>query len=195
MRPLAAFAFAALLSTNVRAAEPLWVSFRDDGDFHSGVQLRCISAPADAKIPLHGYLIKIDPTPRAWTGGIFDDFATHVHWMFDLQDDARARNAFKLGEWAHMRVETIGPSLKVWVNGIPTCNLIDYTYTRGPIALKIHSLGDEPERETIAVYFKNIRIIADYPGHYTQPMDLSARTAPGWTAEEIAHRERVQGQK
>lgn len=170
----------------------LELDFKDDGDFHTGISLRCVPAAPDARIRLFGYQIKVDPTPRNWTGGILDDFGTHIHWMYDLKDNPAGLAASKLGEWAHLRVEAIGPSLKVWVNGVPTCNLIDTRYAKGPIALKIHSLGaSEAAKEAIAVHYKNIRIATDNPARFAQAMTLPARTSPPWTAAEIEKRDQA----
>lgn len=169
----------------------LELDFKADGDFHTGVLLRCLPAASEARTRLFGYQVKVDPTPRAWTGGIFDDFGSFIHWMADLKDNPRGRAAFRLGEWAHLRVEAIGPSLRTWVNGVPTCNLVDSTYAKGPIALKIHSLGDNAAGESIGVHYRNIRLITDDPARFARPMDLPARTSPVWTAEEIVKRDQA----
>ena len=115
----------------------LELDLKDDPGFNSGILLRCVDASADARVQLNGYQVKIDNTPRAWTGGIFDDFGDSWTWLHDLADNERGRAAFKLGEWAHFRIECIGPTIKVWVNGVPTCNLIDEKYRKGCIAFKI----------------------------------------------------------
>ncbi len=141
------------------------------GNIHSGFILRSIEAPDSAKVRIYGYQVKLDPNERKWSGGVFDDFGRSFHWWYTLADDARAREAFKMNEWNHFRMEFIGNNLKVWVNGIPTCNLINSKYKKGPIALKIHSLGNSPERENARVSFKNIRIISKNPAKYAREMD------------------------
>ena len=65
-----------------------------DGDFNSGILFRAIDMP-DVKLPkarLNGYQVKIDPTPRKWTGGVFEDYGG-PSWQsyYNLADDARAR--------------------------------------------------------------------------------------------------------
>ncbi len=156
----------------------LELDVKDDPGFNTGILLRCSDAPLAARVRLNGYQVKIDPTPRAWTGGIFDDFGHNWKWLYDLKDNARARAAFKLGEWAHFRIECLGHSLKVWVNGVPTCHLIDEKYSAGVIAFKIHSIGEGPNVGANAVRLKNIRIITDRPERFQQPIDLAARRAP-----------------
>jgi len=158
----------------------LELDLKDDPRFNTGILLRCADAPAAAKVRLNGYQVKIDPTKRAWTGGIFDDYGADWKWLFDLKDDGRARGAFKLGEWSHFRIECFGSTIKVWVNGIPTCHLIDDKYAApGYIAFKIHAIGDNPMAGQHALRLKNIRIITDEPLSYTQNMDcLPRRAAP-----------------
>ncbi len=162
----------------------LELDLKDDPGFNSGILLRCADAPAAAKVRLNGYQIKIDNTPRAWTGGIFDDFGGDWKWLYDLKDDARARAAFHLGAWAHFRIECLGSAMKVWVNGVPTGHLIDEKYRAGYLAFKIHAIGDNPNAGQNAIRLKNIRIITDQPRRYAQPMDLVARRAPPQPAED-----------
>ncbi len=156
----------------------LELDLKDDPGFNSGILLRCMDAPADAKVRLNCYQVKIDNTARAWTGGVFDDFGDSWRWLHDLADNEAGRAAFKLGEWAHFRIECIGQTIKVWVNGVPTIHLVDEKYAEGKIALKIHSLGDKPGDTRNVIRFKNIRIITDHPERYAQTMDLPARRAP-----------------
>jgi putative heme-binding domain-containing protein len=156
----------------------LELDLKDDPGFNSGILLRCQDAAADAAVRLNGYQVKIDNTKRSWTGGIFDDFGNSWRWLFDLKDDARARDAFKLGEWSHFRIECIGSTIKVWVNDVPTCHLIDEKYGEGYIAMKIHSLGNNPKATEHAIRLKNIRILADHPERFVKPMELEARRAP-----------------
>jgi hypothetical protein len=150
-----------------------------DGNFHSGFLLRCEDAPKDAKVRLLGYQVKIDPTPRKWTGGVFEDFGPTWNWMYSLANNAPARDAFKMNEWNHFRMEAIGPSIKVWVNGIPAANLINKKYPSGYIALKIHALPHpDPALEPVLIHFKNIRILTDNPAKFAQTMDIPAITVP-----------------
>ncbi len=155
----------------------LELDLKDDPRVNSGILLRCVDAAADAKVRLNGYQVKIDDTPRAWTGGIFNDFGDSWTWMHDLSDNERGRAAFKLGEWAHFRIECIGSTIKVWVNGVPTCHLVDETYRKGPIAFKIHSCGNDAKAEQRAIRLKNIRIITEQPEQHARPIELPARPA------------------
>ena len=150
-----------------------------DPGYNTGILLRCVDKPAGCdtcKVSLYGYQIKIDPsTTRCWTGGIFDDFGASWHWLYDLSKDDRARKAYQIGKWNHFRVEAIGTSVKVWVNGISTTNMLNPKYAKGYIAIKIHSLKNIPEEEAKIGRFKNIRIITKNLDEHLENMDLPAQ--------------------
>ena len=156
----------------------LELEVKDDPEFNSGILLRCSDAPTEAAVRLNGYQVKIDNTKRAWTGGVFDDFGNGWKWLYDLKDNAPGREAFKFNEWARFRIECVGPTIRVWVNGVPTCNLIDEKYREGYIAFKIHSLGNKPKASESAIRFRNIRILTDHLEKNVKPMALEARKAP-----------------
>ncbi len=150
------------------------------GGFNTGILFRCVETPPTASVRLHGYQVKIDPSPtRRWTGGIFDDYGRNWLWLQTLETDERARGAFRFNEWAHFRIEAIGRTLKVWVNGIPTAHLLHDKYTRGPIALKIHSFSakGDPEQEKNLIRFRRVRILTTDPARHARPIDLPAREA------------------
>lgn len=150
------------------------------GGFNTGILFRCSETPPNASVRLHGYQVKIDPSPtRRWTGGIFDDYGRNWLWFQTLEHDERARSAYKFNEWARFRVEAVGRTLKVWVNGIPTAHLLHDKYSRGPIALKIHSFpaaGDAAQEKNL-IRFRNLRILTTDLARHTLPMDLPAREA------------------
>ena len=148
------------------------------GGFNTGVLFRCVDAPAEATVRLHGYQMKVDPSPtRRWTGGLFEDYGKNWLWLRTLADDERARTAYRFGEWARFRIEAIGRDLKVWVNGIPTAHLVHDKYARGYLAFKIHAFAatGDAEQEKNLIRFRNVRIITENPARHAQPMDLPAR--------------------
>ena len=116
-------------------------------------------------------LILIDPTERRWTGGIFDGLNGEIIWYYPLNENEEARSAFKFKQWNHYRIEAIGDSIKVWVNDIPTCNLVHNRYSTGNIAIKIHWIGDYPEMEKVLMKFKNLRMITNNPRKYMRSMN------------------------
>lgn len=154
----------------------LEMDVRCDSTYNTGILIRSVDKPENCdtcQVSLYGYQIKIDPWPeRRWTGGIFDDYGKTWHWLYSLEKDDRARFAFKIGKWNHFRVEAIGSSLKVWVNGIPATNMINPKYKEGYLAIKIHSLGNQPDLEKLYGRFKNIRVITKHPEKYVKAMDI-----------------------
>ncbi len=157
----------------------LEVECKRDSTFYYGILFRARPAPDTAHVRLYGYQVKVDHSAaRKWTGGIFDDFGNTWHWMYTLADDNRAQQALKkAGEWDHYRIEAIGNHIKVWLNGIPTSNLINDKYQKGYIAFKIHFMGNEPEKEKVAAWIKNVRIVTIHPEKYARPMDIPAKNA------------------
>jgi len=130
-----------------------------EGGLNSGVQIRSNSLPDYRNGVVHGYQVEIDPSKRAWTGGIYDE--SRRGWLYNLECNPAAKKAYKNDEWNKFRVEAIGNNIRVWVNGIPTADLIDEMTPKGFIALQVHSVGDDKSREGLKVYFKNIKIKTD----------------------------------
>ena len=150
---------------------------RRDTLFDSGIMFRAITAPDTAKVSLQGYMVKIDPSlTRRWTGGVFLDFGVPIVWLHPLDGDPRAQYAERVGEWNHYRIEAIGNHIKVWINDIPTTNMINIRYDEGYIALKIHYLERTPWNEEMSAAFKNIRIITKNAASYAKQMDIPAKT-------------------
>lgn len=149
----------------------------DAPGWSTGVLVRCVDAKSDtSKVRLYGYQIKIDNTARNWTGGIFDDFGGTWKWMYDLSKNEPARQAFKTNGWNTFRIEAIGNNIKVLLNGVPSTNLINDKYSKGYIALKIHSLGGDGKDKEVLVHFKNIRILSKNAASYVQNTNIELIT-------------------
>lgn len=103
---------------------------------------------------VHGYQVEIDPSDRAWTGGIYDE--GRRGWLNDLSQNEPARRAFRPGEWNQFRIECRGDSLKTWLNGVPAADLRDRMTPSGFIALQVHGVG--PRTEPLEVRWRNIRL-------------------------------------
>ena len=56
--------------------------FKVDNSLNSGVQLRSESYKAYQNGRVHGYQFEIDPSPRAWCGGIYDE--ARRGWLYPL---------------------------------------------------------------------------------------------------------------
>lgn len=141
-----------LCTRNTYANFILEVDFLVDAEMNSGIQIRSSSIPEYRNGRVHGYQVEIDPSARAWTGGIYDE--ARRGWLYDLKLNEAARKAFKPGEWNQFHVEAIGSSIRTWLNGVPCANLVDSMTPEGFIALQVHG---RPE-SGIKVKWRNIRI-------------------------------------
>lgn len=109
--------------------------------------------PADR---VHGYQFEIDPSTRAYTGGVYDE--ARRGWLFDLKNNEAARKAFKQGEWNKARIECRGDSSKTFINDVPAADLKDNLTLEGVIALQVHGIGNKTEAAGKEVRWRNIRI-------------------------------------
>ncbi|HWV70383.1 MAG TPA: DUF1080 domain-containing protein [Pseudosphingobacterium sp.] len=129
-----------------------------EGDHNnSGIQTRShIDLEAnEGKGKVYGRQIEIDPTDRAWTGGVYDE--ARRNWIYPLELNKAAKTAFKKDEFNHFRIECIGNETRTWINDIPVSYVIDTIDNAGFIGLQVHGIGKEGE-EGKKVYFKNIKI-------------------------------------
>lgn len=144
----------------------LEVEFKVDPALNSGIQIRSQVFDAAKEIDVegkkrnvpadrvHGYQVEIDPTDRAFSGGIYDE-ARRGRFLADLKDNEAARKAFKQNEWNKFRIECKGDSIKTWINGVPAVDLQDSMTPKGLIALQVHGVRtDEP----LEVRWRNIKI-------------------------------------
>jgi len=141
--------------------------FKVDPKMNSGVQFRSerfdkekelVVNGKPKKIPadrVHGYQYEIDPSPRAYTGGVYDE--ARRGWLADLKNNEAARNAFKQGEWNKARIECRGDSIKTWINNVPASDFKDSMTPAGIIGLQVHGIGKKgtPGAE---VRWRNLRI-------------------------------------
>lgn len=137
----------------------LELEVKGDLGLNSGVQIRSNSIAEYKNGTVHGYQVEIDESKRAWTGGIYDE--SRRGWLYNLECNPVAKNAFKPEEWNKIRIEAIGNNIRVWVNKIPTADLIDDLTSKGFIAFQVHSIGGKKEMEGKKVSFRNIRIKTD----------------------------------
>ena len=141
--------------------------FRIDDALNSGVQLRSHSLKSYMNGRVHGYQFEIDPSPRAWTGGIYDE--ARRAWLYPLTKNPAAQPAYKKGEWNHARVEAIGTSIRTWVNGVACADLFDDADLTGFIALQVHGIGKDQSKEGKTVAWRNIRICTENVASYASP--------------------------
>ncbi len=158
-----------------------------DTFINSGVQFRSNSTDyMNGKV--HGYQVEIDPSGRAWSGGIYDE--SRRGWLFPMGLNPGAGKAYKPLDWNKIYVEAVGSEIKTWVNDHPASYLIDEMTSEGFVALQIHSVIDRPELDDRKIKWRNIRIMENpkerRSGEFpfivnTNPNKLSeAEKALGW---------------
>ena len=107
--------------------------FKVDDGLNSGVQFRSNSLKEYRDGTVHGYQFEIDPSSRAWTGGIYDE--ARRGWLYPMTYNPAGQKAFKNNEWNRARIEAIGNSIRTWVNGIQCSELLDDVTQTGFIGL------------------------------------------------------------
>ncbi len=126
-----------LRSTRTFGDFVLELEFRLHGAGNSGVQVRS-RVKEDGRVS--GYQIEIDPSPRAWTGGLYDE--ARRGWLQNLAALPAARAALDPHGWNRLRVECLGPWIRSWVNGVPAADHFDPLDLEGFLALQVHSGTD-----------------------------------------------------
>jgi hypothetical protein len=145
----------------------LELEFKVDSKLNSGVQIRSHVAEEGKEVEsagkkikggaggrVFGYQVEIDPSDRAYTGGIYDE--GRRGWLNDLKENEPARKAFKQKEWNAFKIECKGPSIKTWLNGIPAADMKDDVDPKGFIALQVHGIGKKEDH--LEVRWRNIRL-------------------------------------
>ena len=128
-----------------------------DSSLNSGVQFRSESNPDYQIGRVHGYQCEIDPSERAWSGGIYDE--ARRGWLVTLQENGLGQAAYNSDGWNRYRVEAFGDTIRIWLNGINTANLLDNMTPKGFIAFQVHSIGRDASLEGKEVRWKDIRIM------------------------------------
>lgn len=134
------------------------VDVKVDTALNSGIQIRSLSTPDYEEGRVHGYQVEIDPSDRAWSGGLYDE--ARRGWLYNLDNNPKGQKAFKNGEWNHYHIEAIGDTIRVWVNDIMCTNLVDNMTAEGFIALQVHSIGEERKVGT-QVQWRDAKILTE----------------------------------
>lgn len=164
---------------------------KTDPALNSGMMIRGQSRPDYRDGVVHGYQVEIDPSERAWSGGIYDE--QRRQWLYTLGRNDAARRAFRSGDWNHYRVEAIGDRLRSWINGVPAADIVDDTDARGFIAFQVHAISDAEAARKPEVRFRNIRVITEAPQRFASP--ASKLEQQGWLANKLSDAERRAGWK
>lgn len=149
------------------------VEYKVDPKMNSGIQVRSASIPSYHNGVVHGYQVEIDPSDRAWSGGIYDE--SRRGWINDLKGNDPARKAFRQNEWNHYRIEAIGDHIRTFVNGVPAADLRDSVSLTGFIALQVHGTNSE---EPMEISWRNLRI-QDLGSHEWKPL-FDGVSLKGW---------------
>jgi hypothetical protein len=107
---------------------------------------------------VYGYQAEVDPTDRAWSGGLYDE--GRRGWVYPPEDDSAAGRAFREGPgqafdpdgWNEYRIRAEGDSLTIWVNGTQTTALQDTLDREGVIGIQHHGEDGKVYR------FRNLRL-------------------------------------
>jgi hypothetical protein len=134
----------------------LEVDVQQDVELNSGIQVRSDreGGPNMRRGKLIGYQVELDPSDRAFSGGLYDE--SRRGWLVPLIDMPYAREAYRRGEWNRIRVRAAGPVIQTWVNGIPAATLFDAMTDEGVIGLQVHGVGDRAD--PLRVRWRGLRI-------------------------------------
>jgi len=125
-----------------------------EGRSNSGFMFRCHRKPNR----VFGYQAEVDPSNRKWSGGLYDEGRRgwlHPNKKKKETITAFRKNAgdcFKRNDWNKYRIECVGDSLKISVNGVQTTDFKDSTDAQGYLALQHHGEKGKIYR------FRNIRV-------------------------------------
>lgn len=102
-----------------------------------------------------GYQIEVDPSDRAWSGGLYEP--GNRGWVVTLAKNEAARNSFRPMGWNHFKIVMDGNNIQTWVNGILAVDAIDEMSASGFIGLQFHKAYRDWQVNK-KVLWKNIRI-------------------------------------
>ena len=159
-----------------------------DPAINSGVQIRSHSIPSYQNGRVHGYQVEVDPSPRAFTGGLYDE--ARRLWLYPLSINPKSHSAFQNGVWNKIHVEAIGSSIRTWVNGIQCTDLADDLTASGFIGLQVHSVGDQDVGKEIK--WRNMRILTQHPEMYRWETDPTVPEV-SFLVNQLSEREKREG--
>jgi hypothetical protein len=153
---------------------------------NSGVQFRSLSKPDYRNGTVHGYQMEVDPSDRAWSGGIYDE--SRREWLYIPNINTEGKKAFKNNDWNKYRIEAIGNTLRTFINGVPTAHLIDDMTVSGFIALQVHSIYGRM-KEGMQIRWRNVRIQTEN----LKPSPLDNCPVVNLILNNVSEQEKTQG--
>lgn len=164
----------------------LELELKVEDEMNSGIQFRSLSKPDYMEGRVHGYQTEVDPSDRAWSGGIYDE--ARRGWLYIPDINPAGKEAFRRGQWNRYRIEAIGSTIRTWINGVPVAHLIDDETARGFIGLQVHAIYGEM-REGMQIRWRNIRIQTQD----LQPSPLDAAPVVNRIPNHLSEQEEAQG--
>jgi len=126
-----------------------------EGKSNSGFMFRCHVEPNK----VYGYQAEVDPTARAWSGGLYDE--GRRGWLNPKKPNdspsgnafrEKTEGAFKRYDWNKYRIQAEDTRIRIWVNDVLCTDYTDDMDAEGHIGLQHH--GEDGQ-----IYkFRNIRI-------------------------------------
>lgn len=125
-----------------------------DAQSNSGFMFRC----HQEHNRVYGYQAEVDPSDRQWSGGLYDE--GRRGWLNPRNNDGDSvkafvestEGAFRCGDWNRYRIHCVGPSIRIYVNGVLTTDYVDATDRDGYIAIQHHGEAGKMYR------FRNLRV-------------------------------------
>ena len=156
---------------------------------NSGVQVRSHFDPNanKGKGKVYGRQFEIDPSDRRWSGGVYDE--GRRDWIYPLDLNAKAKDAFKVGIYNHIRMECIGNEMRTWINGIAVADVVDTVDTKGFIGLQVHAVTTQ-EQAGKKVYFKNLHIQTTHLKFTPFPKEIYT---VNYASNQLSEREKASG--
>ena len=127
-----------------------------DTDINSGVQIRSKSNKDFQNGRVHGYQVEVDPSSRAFSGGIYDE--ANRLWLYPISRNPSASKAYRHAQWNKYHIEAIGNEINTWINGVHCARLVDDLTPSGFIGLQVHSIGDD-KLKGAKIRWRSIKIL------------------------------------
>lgn len=126
---------------------------------NTGIQIRSLSTPEYKNGRVHGFQIQVENRPphqSQWNGAQYDEAGRG--FLYIIEDDPKRQKAYKQNQWNRIRIEAIGTSTRVWINGISISHVIDDDILKGMICFQLHGGALVAARGQQSFYVRNMRI-------------------------------------
>ena len=130
----------------------------EDTSTNSGIQIRSHFDPSGngGKGKVYGVQYEVDPSARAWSGGLYDE--GRRDWLYPMSLHPEAQKMFTLNEYHQLIIECVGHEMRTWYNGHLAADVVDAADSAGFIALQVHAVGTNEAMAGKKIYFKDIML-------------------------------------